>query len=92
MPKKIATENVNAKLGIVMRSGKALLGNDNNKIRPGTNLEGHKKRIGEDGDRIKQLSQSKKIYVGILLYAQQDSDLSLYWNQHRSRGCLWKIS
>eukprot|EP00826_Nyctotherus_ovalis_P034264 TRINITY_DN282_c0_g1_i1.p2 TRINITY_DN282_c0_g1~~TRINITY_DN282_c0_g1_i1.p2 ORF type:complete len:107 (+),score=24.32 TRINITY_DN282_c0_g1_i1:108-428(+) len=26
MPKKIATENINAKLGIVMRSGKALLG------------------------------------------------------------------
>lgn len=26
MPKKIATENINAKLGIVMKSGKALLG------------------------------------------------------------------
>ena len=26
MPKKIATENINSKLGIVMKSGKALLG------------------------------------------------------------------
>jgi ribosomal protein L30E len=26
MPKKIATENINAKLGIVMKSGKAQLG------------------------------------------------------------------
>ncbi len=28
MPKKIATENINSKLGIVMKSGKALLGKE----------------------------------------------------------------
>ena len=33
MPKKIATENINAKLGIVMRSGKALLGKGGEKMR-----------------------------------------------------------
>ena len=32
MPKKIATENINAKLGIVMKSGKALLGRGDNEV------------------------------------------------------------
>ena len=56
MPKKIATENVNAKLGIVMRSGKALLGKTTLNIRIGSNIEGHKEGTCKDGYCLEQLS------------------------------------
>ena len=58
MPKKIATENINAKLGIVMRSGKALLGIFFIDLRANSDTESNKERTSKNGYSVNQLSKS----------------------------------
>ena len=83
MPKKIATENINAKLGIVMKSGKALLGNSSRFIcRSLANAQGPAQRQRQDGDCFQQLSQSSQIHARILLHALQNPNIPLYGKQH----------